>query len=91
MSARFLAWYLSGLLGVICFLLSLITVVPNAEIGRTVAQGISGVGAMLLAIVGQSCGRLPTQHWVNRSRILRNVLLVLAVGFTVFLLVGVIG
>jgi hypothetical protein len=81
----------SGLLGLTCVLLSLISVIPDAESERAVAQGISVVGAVLFAAVGLSCGWLSAQHWVNRSRILRGVLLAMAFGLTLFLLVEVIG
>jgi hypothetical protein len=90
-SSRFLAWYLGGLLGLACILLSLISVVPDAESKRVVAQCICVVGAVLFAGLGLTCGWLSPQHWVNRSAILRSVLGVLAIGLTLFLLVGVIG
>jgi hypothetical protein len=90
-STRSLAWYLSGLLGLTCLLFSLITVVPEAESKRDVALCICAVCAMMFAALGLTCGLLSAQQWVNRSGILRRVLLVLAIGLTLFLLVGVIG
>jgi uncharacterized membrane protein len=91
MSVRFLAWYLSGLLSVTCVVFSLVTMVPDAESKRIVAVVICAVGAVLFATVGLFCEWFSAQHWINRSRILRSVLLALAIGLTLFLLVGVIG
>jgi len=90
-SIRFLALYLSGLLGLTCILPSLITVVPDAESALSAAQGICAVGAALSAAVGLLCGWLSVEHAVNRSRLLRSVLVMLAIGWTLFLLLGVIG
>ena len=91
MTTRFLAWYLSGLLSLACVLLSLITVVPGAESERVIAQIICVGGAILFAALGIFCGLVSTQQWVNRSSILRGVLVVLAIGLTLFFVVGVIG
>ncbi len=91
MSSQFLSWYLCGLLGLTCMFVSLITVVPEAESKRTVALYICAVCAMMFAALGLTCGSLSAQHWVNRSGILRSILVVLAIGLTLFLLVGVIG
>ncbi len=91
MSTRVLAWYLSGMSSLTCVLFSLITVVPGAESQRTVVQVISAAGAVLFAILGITCGRLSAQHQVNRSGLLRGVMVILAIGVTVFVLVGVIG
>jgi hypothetical protein len=49
------------------------------------------VFAVIFVALGLSCGLLSAQHWVNRSGLLRGVLLVLAIGLTLLLLVGVIG
>lgn len=91
MSTRPLALYLSGLLGLTFMLVSLISVVPDAEAERNVTQGICAVAAVLSAAVGLSCTWLSAEHWVNRSHLLRNLMVVLAIGLTLFLLVGVIG
>jgi len=90
-STRFLALYLSGLLALACILVSLITVVPDVESVRTLVQGICAVGAALAAAVGLSCSLVPAEHIVNRSSLLRSVLAALAIGLTLFLLVGVVG
>jgi hypothetical protein len=82
---------LGGLLGLACMLLSLITTVPDLQSKLEVAFGICAVCAMMFAALGLSCGMLSAQHWVNRSSILRSILLVLAMCLTLFLLVGVIG
>jgi hypothetical protein len=72
-------------------LLSLITVVPDAESQRAIAQCICALCAMMFAALGLSWGFLSGGHWVNRSGILRSTLLVLVIGLTLFLLMGVIG
>ena len=90
MTTRFLAWYISGMLALICSLMWLVTVVPGYETQWLIAQGICGVVALGFAYLGRYCGRRSPEHWVNRSHLLHGVLLVLAAGITLFFLKGVI-
>jgi hypothetical protein len=90
-TSRFLALYLSGLLGLTCMLVSLITVVADAEWDRSIVLGISAVGATLSAVISLLCSWISAEHPINQSRLLRSLLAVLSIGLTLFLLVGVIG
>jgi hypothetical protein len=91
MTIRSIALYLGGMLALACFLLSLVTVVPDAESLRTIAQGVCAAGALVFGGLGMLSGWLSPQHWVNRSRTLQGLLMVLAAGLTLFLLFGVVG
>ena len=87
MSARFLAWYISGVLGLAALLFSAATVVPEHEWVRSVFMLVAGTGAVAFAFIGGTLGKLPQDHWGNRSRTVRAVLLVVAMVATL-LMVG---
>lgn len=87
MTTQWLAWCISGMLGLVCVVFSLITYVPRpgVERERIIAQLASATGALAFAALGLVSGQLPTQHWLNRSRSLRGVLLSLALACALFL------
>jgi hypothetical protein len=86
MKTRFLAWYISALLGLSCAAYSLISLAPgeNAERERITAQAVLAVGALVFAALGTTSSFLSLAHWINRSRLLRVVLLILASFCTFF-------
>lgn len=87
MSARFLAWYSAGACGLATLLFSAVTVVPGDEWVRLLLQLVAGTGAVVFAFLGSQLGKLPEDHWGNRSRTVRAVLLVVAIVATL-LMVG---
>jgi hypothetical protein len=84
-----LAWYSSGMLALLCLLISAISVAPQAEqfVGWLFAS--TGIAAVVMAGVAIFLSSLPTDHWVRKSRPLSTALIVVAT--VVSLLVILIG
>jgi hypothetical protein len=87
MSARFLAWYACVTLALATLLVSAASVVPGYEWVQLLLMLVTGAGAVGFAIIGSKLGRLPQDHWGNRSRTVRAVLVVVAMVATM-LMVG---
>lgn len=79
MSARFLAWYTSGVLAIGTLLLLFVSVAPGAEIRFWTLQVVLGASAFVFAVLGVALGWLSPTHWCNRSLTVRCVLSVAAV------------
>src|SRR5262245_52873826 len=65
MSARFLAWYIGAMLGLICIVLALITVAPAAERQFVIVQVACATGMSIFVCLGTIAGCLAADHWVN--------------------------
>ncbi len=91
MTARFLAWYLSGLGWIAWLLASLISVAPGGESFIDPLRGGCVAVALAFAALGIYLQCLSSGHWLNRSRAFRVVLMVLAVACSLFVLIGLIG
>lgn len=87
MTTQWIAWCVSGMLGLVCVAFSLITYVPSptAERERIITQVASATGALAFAALGLVSGQLPAQHWLNRSRAFRGLLLSFAIVCALFL------
>ena len=86
MSARFLAWYSCVLLSLASVLLLLVSVGPGAEARFAVIQAVIGGAAVCFALVGAGLGRMPKEHWSNRSLAVRSGLLAAATLSTLLVL-----
>ncbi len=91
MNSRFLTWYISGVMGLSWLLLSLVTVAPGGESAFDTLRGGCVAVALGFAVLAVSLQLLAAGHWLNRSRAMRIVLLVLAAICSLFLILGVIG
>jgi hypothetical protein len=89
MSARFLAWYTSAIFAGETLLLSLISIVPEAESRFLILQGVIAAFAVVFAMIGAVLLRLPQNHWCNRSLAVRGVLVFAALCATLLLLTNV--
>lgn len=93
MTTRLLAWFISGMLALAFLAFALMTVapIPEVERGFSIAQALFATGCLAFAVLGLISGRLPAQHWLNRSRALRGILLLLSLVVACALFLGVIG
>lgn len=85
MSTRFLAWYTCAALGLATLLFSAATVAPGYEWVQILFLLVAGTGSVAFALIGNKLGKLPQDHWGNRSRALRVVLFVVALFATLFM------
>ena len=92
MTTRFLALYTGAVLGLAFLAYSVISLVPGpgVERARLITQAVLAVAAVAFGVLGMSVGRLSSRHWLNRSLLLRGVLLVVATvgSFFVLALIG---
>jgi hypothetical protein len=89
MSARFLAWYTSGVLAIGTLLLLFVSVAPGAEIRFWTLQVVLAALAFVFALLGVVLAWLPRAHWCNRSSTMRGVLSVAAVVASILLALSV--
>jgi len=89
MSARFLALYTCGILALASLLLLFVSVAPGAELRFAAIQGILTAAALAFAIVAVVLTSLPTEHWGNRSFVVRLLLSIAAVFSSLFMAVSV--
>ena len=84
-----LCWYIAVVLVLMSGLTLLITYAPGVEHLGMFAPTIFGCGAMATAGLAIILGRLPSTHWVHRSRLIWAGFVTVAVTVTVLLvLVG---
>lgn len=91
MTTRSLAWGINWLLGLAIAGCSLMTVAPEAQFGLLVTQAVLAAGFLAFGILGFAAGALPSQHWLNRSRPFKGVLLSILIVFGLAFLVLVVG
>ena len=89
MHLRALLWYISGMMALWFTMTLFITYHPRAELFVFCMQAISAGGALVFAVAAAWVGRLPTNHWLHRSR--KTWITGIAVAVTVTLLVVSLG
>jgi hypothetical protein len=89
MTTRFLALYIGAVLVLAFLAYSVISLVPGpgVERARLITQAILVACAVSFGVFGMIAGRLPSQHWLNRSVMLRGALMMIAAAGTLFVLV----
>lgn len=73
-SAGSLAWYTCAILSALAALMSLVTIAPGHEHGFAVAQASFLGAAFAFGLAAMKLGRLPSEHWANRSGAVRGLL-----------------
>ena len=86
MTARLLAWYTCGVLSLASLLHLFATVAPGAEAKLAIFQAVLGGAAFGFAVIAVVLSRLPTEHWCNRSLVVRGLLSVAAVSSSLLMI-----
>jgi hypothetical protein len=86
MTARHLAAWTSAVLAIGSVLVSAITVMPEAESGRSTLLMVVVSLAGVFAATGIVLWLLPEDHWCNRSRTVRGILSIVATVATLLVL-----
>lgn len=89
MSARFLAWYTCGILSLASLAILFVSVAPGTESRFAVIQATLAGAALSFAVVAVVLTRRPTEHWSNRSIIVRVMLAVAAISSSMLMAVSV--
>jgi len=73
-SATAAAWYVCTVLSLLAALMSLITIAPGHEYYFAVMQASVIGAAVAFGLAAIKLGRLPSEHWANRSAAVRGLL-----------------
>ena len=89
MTTRSLALGISSLLGLLSLASAMVTVVPSLEFVRLIVLVSFAVGFLTFGVLGFVVGSLSSQHWLNRSLLVKGVLLAI-LGACSYLLASII-